>query len=130
MPTNSIYELTNQLARICIRRQRAVQQIAQSNEEEAVLLVRIERERAVWVGNAAAAANDNNNNNPFVVGNTVRIINRLRDEYGIVGVVVTSNRRLVGIRGVNERKIYTQEWWNLEHHRPASPDIGSSHQTQ
>ena len=147
MPTDSIYELTNQLARIRITRQRAVQQIAQSNEQEVALLVRIERVRAVRAdiaavaandnnnstvraGIAVATANDNNNSNPFVVGYTVRIINRLRDEYGIVGVVVTTNRRLVGIWVGDEQRIYTRGWWNLEHHRPASPGVVIIHQAQ
>ena len=63
MPNESIYELTNQLARVRITRQRALRQIALSSGEEAVLLVRIDQERAARANNAATAANDSDDNN-------------------------------------------------------------------
>ena len=123
-----------------ITRQRVLQQISQSSEEEVALLVRIEQERAARGSRAAAAAISNDDDddgnhmmqqdNPFIVGDTVHLINQLRNEYGIVGVVTTSNRRLVTIPRVNKQRIYTLGWWNLEYHRPTSPDRRVIHQAQ
>ena len=58
IPTDSIYELTNQLARVRITRQRAIQQITQAREEEAALLMRIESEMDVRATTVAAANNN------------------------------------------------------------------------
>ena len=65
MPTESISELTNQLDRVRITRQRVLQQIVLASEEGVALLVRIERERerAVRTINAATTVNNNDGDN-------------------------------------------------------------------
>ena len=63
---------------------------------------------------ARAAGHQGPARNQLRVGNTVRITNTLRDEYGTIGTVTRVGPKLVTIQGENNKRTYTRGWWNLE----------------
>ena len=123
MHTNNINELIERLQTVRISGDRAVQRIAREIEgarvQEVAILQQIREARATA---------ENNSNNPqydrenlFVVGDEVRITNRFRNEFSIVGIVTTSGRRFVEICTTSGKR-YTRAYWNLERHIRAGND--------
>jgi len=107
MPANDIDSLTRQLSQIRIRRERAIREVEAASAEESILLRRLHTARSAIVSTEL---------NPHKRGDTVRITNKLRDEYGIIGVITsksTPQSRLLDIRDKSNNKRYTRGWWNL-----------------
>ena len=109
MPSNEIESLTRQLSLIRIRRERAIQEVEAASAQETLLLRQIHDVRS--------ATTPTKHHNTHRHGNKVRIINKLRDKFGIVGVVLSNSNaksRFVNIREPSSNKRYTRAWWNLE----------------
>ena len=75
MSNNNIDKLTCELERLRIQREEALRVVTETDQAEAGIIRRIERVRA------AERARFNNSHRP---GDTVRITNALRSEYGTV----------------------------------------------
>ena len=114
MLEDEIDRLIRQLDKVHIQREEAQRAVDRAEERERALIVRILQARR---------NNPSRSRNPHRVGDIVRIANRLRDEYSIIGVVESSPERLVAIRNQDTRRTYTRGWWNLEFVRqPFSTD--------
>ena len=113
MADDNIDNLINELSRLCIHRVRsttALQRvIEETGRQEEELIRRIRLARTTPAGREAPPPADN----PFSIGDSARITNRLRNEYGTTGVVTHVGTRMVTIRGTN-RRTYSRAWWNLE----------------
>ena len=118
MRNNDIAKLTEQLNQVRISRDRAVQRILETVKRARVTeiaLLTIIRTRRVNIIVATAAANGYTmdaerfrRGNIPIIGDTVKIVNNLRDELGTVGVVTASGRKFEEIRNATTRKRYTR----------------------
>ena len=110
---NIINDLVDKLAQVRIQNERSVREIErlirENRRREARLEQRILRARA-----ALGRANQPNNHgeNPFIVRDTVRITNFLRNERGITGIVISS---MVTLRNDETSRVYTRAHWNVEY---------------
>ena len=110
-------ELTRELEALVLEREvtrrRYQLALAQSTEKETRLNQRIRRALRQQL---AEARRDyiSAEVNPYQQGGIVRITNRLRDEYGTIGTVISSAPRLVTIKNSRTKNTYTRAWWNLE----------------
>ena len=118
MRNDDIADLTKQLNRVCISRDRVVQRISdtikQARVTEMALLARIRTRRT----NIAAVASATSGYitdaerycrvDIFIIGDTVEIINNLRDKLGTMGVVTTSGRKFIELRNTTTRKRCTR----------------------
>ena len=118
MRNDNIANLTEQLNRVCIIRDCAVQRISETIEArmtEIALLARIRTRRTTIVATAAAVngytidAEQYRRGNIFVIGDTEEITNNLRDKLVTMGVVTTSGCKFVKLRNITTRKRYTTQ---------------------
>lgn len=119
MSNDEIARLTRQLEGIRLQREEALDALERATSAEQDVIRRIR---------AAGVANPPLQRNPHHVGDTVRITNTLRGEYGIRGVVISSPSRLVTIRNRSTGKEYTRGWWNLERVSSSSEEDGTIQQ--
>ena len=109
MYIEEIDNITKQLSQIRIRQENAIKALEVSNGQESWLLRRLQRVRST--------AKRNKENNPHKLGDKVRITNKLRDEFGAIGIVTsksTIRSRLINIKNTTIKRKYTRACWNLE----------------
>ena len=81
-------------------------------------------ERAATTHAAETTTHGNRNNktrtgvNTFRVGDLLQITNRLRNEFGVTGVVETTGSQFIWIKKTVTGKRYNKAYWNLDYHRP------------
>ena len=113
MLNQDIDALTERLANIRLERARAIERLEKANEAEIETLKSLEEAKAKAATNKRGVCS-------LVKGDIVRITNRLRDEYGTVGMVRTIRNRQVTIRNSGTGIDYHRAWFNLELVEPAS----------
>ena len=102
----NINQLIEQLNNIRVERKEAVRIIGQTDRQEAEIITKWRR-REVTDVNAYHASND------FCIGQIVEITNRLRDEFGTTGEVISVGCTKVEIRNTTTRRKYSRAHWNL-----------------
>ena len=105
MSTHDIDTLTKQLEELRLEQADAIKHLKQINEAEGRTLERLA---------VAQAKAPKKGDCPFVIGDTLRITNRLRTEHGIVGMVRKVSNTRVTIRNTITGNEYQRAWWNLE----------------
>ena len=105
MLNHDVDALTKQLENIRIEQANAIENLKKINEAEIDTLKEIVE---------AQAKTRKRKDCPFVVGDILRITNRLRQEYGTVGMVTKVCNTRVTIRNSGTGNDYQRAWWNLE----------------
>ena len=113
MLNQDIDALTERLASIRLERAKAIERLEKVNEAEIETLKSLEEAKT-------KAGTSKRGVCSFVEGDIVRITNRLRNEYGTVGMVRTIRNRQVTIRNSGTGIDYHRAWFNLELVEPAS----------
>ena len=106
MLNHDIDALTERLANIRLERVKAIERLEKVNEAEIETLKSLEEAKAKAEASKRGVCS-------FVEGDIIRITNRLRNEYGTVGMVRIICNRQVTIRNSGIRIDYQRAWFNL-----------------
>jgi len=113
MDAGNIEDLIHQISVLHLEREESLREIegiqrhlCDGNQQESRLLRAIQIVR----DNNVARDNEDHNCNPLILGERVRITNRLRNEFGTVGVVTRNEPRLVTIRNERSGRSFTRAW--------------------
>jgi len=107
MVNHDVDTLTKQIERIRLERANAIEHLKKIEEVETDTLIELAEAKA-------EALRRRQRDFPYKEGDTLRINNRLRNEYGIVGKVRKVCNTRVTIRNSGTGKDYQRAWWNLE----------------
>ena len=116
MSDGDINELIEQLNSIRVEREEAVRIIGRTNRQEAQIisdLQALQRTRRRRETTDANANHEPIRSNEFRIGQLVEITNRLRDEFGITGVVTSVGHTRVELKNSTTERKYSRAHWNL-----------------
>ena len=106
MHNHDVDVLTKQLEAIRLERTNAIKRLQQINEEEADAVIELAEAKAKALRKARTEC-------PYEIGDVLRINNRLRNEYGIVGEARKVCDTRITIRNSGTGNDYQRAWWNL-----------------
>ena len=105
--SDNVDVLTKQLEELRLERVNAIEYLEELSKHEITTIKRLDEAKAKAEASTKGVC-------PFVLGDIVRITNRLRNEYRTVGTVRKIRNRQITIRNSGSGIDYNRAWFNLD----------------